>query len=304
MDSSTPLASPKGVRAGMAAEGGSKCPIMRFMRYVVAMGSSLMASSAPPRAWPAPPTTSPTAWGAMGRVGRCPFLRLVLVLALQLGTASAIRPLGSTAAASTRFVPPAAPTHGKGGGGRGGGGTVLVLGGGWVGSRLARHLIAAGDDVVVTSRDPGGWRDKKPYFRPVDPGAPLVQFELENEATWASLPDPASLRAAVVTFAVTDLPAALRFHDEYLRHARAGILCGSTSVYAVDRPNQVVTEATPIQPTSDRGLAEEALRGRGATLLALGGIFGGSSTVEDLSARSVCSCLGAWGPGCPTPATG
>jgi len=173
---------------------------------------------------------------------------------------------------------------------------VLILGGGWVGSRAANHLAELGADVTVTYRDLDGMSRKQGYFQPaqLSPAVARTRFELECEASWANLPQPDELSDVLVTFPLTKLDDALAFHDAYLSRVRNRLICSSTSVYQVDAPNTLVTEETPLKPDTARGHAEEALRLRGATLLALGGIFGDQGVADaslDPSQRTVCACF-------------
>lgn len=175
-------------------------------------------------------------------------------------------------------------------------GPVLILGGGWVGSRVAKYLSARGTPVIVTNRDPSAIGSKAAYFRPLElpPTTPRVAFELERRETWERLPAPEEVSGVIVTFPLTCADSAAAFHASYLSRARGGtVLCGSTSVYDVQRPGELVTERSPLKADSARGQVEEMLRQRGCSLLALGGIFGDAEEHADLSSRTVCSCLGA-----------
>lgn len=168
-----------------------------------------------------------------------------------------------------------------------GDGDLLVLGAGWVGSTLASRLHDQGHRVHVTNRP--GSRQKVPYFQPIRlaSSVPRSEFDIASQETWASLPLPSTLRAAVVTFPTT--PDLIEpFWEEYLQHVPQVICYSSSSLYRVDRPGQTVNEETPLKKTP-RACAELHMQERGATVLTLSGIFG-----DRRSARSICSCLASY----------
>eukprot|EP00316_Scyphosphaera_apsteinii_P021286 CAMPEP_0119315438 /NCGR_PEP_ID=MMETSP1333-20130426/35849_1 /TAXON_ID=418940 /ORGANISM="Scyphosphaera apsteinii, Strain RCC1455" /LENGTH=361 /DNA_ID=CAMNT_0007320797 /DNA_START=19 /DNA_END=1104 /DNA_ORIENTATION=- len=167
------------------------------------------------------------------------------------------------------------------------GGDLIVLGAGWVGSRLAARLLERGNRVRVTNRP--NLQRKVPYFQPLPLPAhmPRHEFDLASKETWASLPPPETLKAAVLTFATT--PALIEpFWEQYLQYVPQVICYSSTAVYRVDEPGQIVREDTPLRETP-RALAETYMQDRGATVLTISGIF-----AEARGARGVCTCLAAY----------
>lgn len=293
------------------AEPRSGCPVMRLVRYVLALSAAVCPqpalsalrrrSAARMRAAPAPALKL----AAVGmRSSRCPFMRLLLLVGMQVATGAAMHPVAHRGAvrrvSSMRGVSVAArtpPTEANNGRGPGPcSKRVLILGGGWVGSRAANYFAEQGADVTVTYRDLDGVSSKPAYFQPVElsPSIKRTRFELECTESWANLPLPEELADVIVTFPFTDADAALAFHERYLSKAPNVIVCSSTSIYKVEEPNALVTEDTPLRADTARGHAEEGLRKLGVTLLALGGIFGDQGVADgslNPSQRTVCSCL-------------
>jgi len=167
---------------------------------------------------------------------------------------------------------------------------VLVLGAGWVGSRLAQSLQSDDLPVIVTNRPGTDAQSKPPYFRPVELTCPPFQradFDLSAPETWAALPPPESLGAAIITFPVTEVPTVSAFWEAYLGKVPNVLAFSTTSVYQVDTPGQTVDEATPLK--GPRAEAEEYMRQRGATILTIAGIFGDQRTP-----RAICTCLSTY----------
>ena len=166
---------------------------------------------------------------------------------------------------------------------------VLILGAGWVGSRLGVRLFDEGEKVLVTNRPRTVVSRKDPYFRPVDlpPEVDRRAFDVNDRNTWAALPPPEGLNAAVLTFS-TAPEQCTPFWDEYLSRVPRVVCYSSTAVYRVDKPDQLVTEATALRPTP-RALAEAYMQERGATVLTISGIFG-----EPRGSRGVCNRLSAY----------
>lgn len=169
-------------------------------------------------------------------------------------------------------------------------GRVIVLGAGWVGSRLAASLSAAGSEVAVTNRPDWADRRKEPYFAPIelsDPPVRRLEFDIADRQTWASLPKPETLGAAVLTFP-TSLELARAFWEAYLCRVPRVIAYSSTAVYRIDVAGQNVDEATPVRATP-RSELDSYLQKQGATVLTISGIFG-----EPRGPRGVCTCLAAY----------
>ena len=171
-------------------------------------------------------------------------------------------------------------------------GDVLVLGAGWVGSRLALRLHESGLGVRVTNRPGTAVGAKEPYFQGVE--LPEVvrrhEFDVTVPESWAGLPDPASLRAVVITFPM-QLASVEPFWEAFLRRVPSVVAFSSTSVYQVDVPGQTVDEGTQIKATP-RAMAEAYMQERGAAVLTISGIFG-----EPRGPRGVCTCLAFYSSG-------
>jgi len=168
---------------------------------------------------------------------------------------------------------------------------VLVLGAGWVGSRMAQSIVEDGTPVYATHRPGTKADDKPPYFRPVPlgglvPPVKMLEFDLDDPATWTNLPAAESFSAAIVTFPLSSGPQA--FWDAYLERVPNVLCYSTTSVYQVQRPGERVDEHSPIRETP-RAVAEAYCQERGATLLTISGIFG-----ERRSPRGICTCLSTY----------
>ena len=109
--------------------------------------------------------------------------------------------------------------------------------------------------------------------------------------SWAGLPDPASLRAVVITFPM-QLASVEPFWEAFLRRVPSVVAFSSTSVYQVDVPGQTVDEGTQIKATPRAPMAEAYMQERGATVLTISGIFG-----EPRGPRGVCTCLAFYSSG-------
>ena len=153
-------------------------------------------------------------------------------------------------------------------------GDVLVLGAGWVGSRLALRLHESGLGVRVTNRPGTAVGAKEPYFQGVElpEAVRRHEFDVTVPESWAGLPDPASLRAVVITFPM-QLASVEPFWEAFLRRVPSVVAFSSTSVYQVDVPGQTVDEGTQIKATP-RAMAEAYMQERGAAVLTISGIFG------------------------------
>jgi len=129
---------------------------------------------------------------------------------------------------------------------------LLILGAGWVGDALRQRFIEA----AYTHRSPS-------------PGA--IEFDLDRASTWANLPEADDV---VWTFPAEPPELVVRLHQDRLAGARALVVLGSTSAYLTRTPDEEVTEETPPDLRQPRVAGEEALRSRGATVLALAGLHG------------------------------
>ena len=165
-------------------------------------------------------------------------------------------------------------------------GPIVVLGAGFIGSALVRSLVA--DDCsqrVVATRT----RLESQTDATVGEAA-IVEFRLEDPATWSNLPADAS--AFVWTFPASgSLGAEAEAHAKTFRRevVRATPLCvlSTTSCYVVNAPDLRVDESFPVDTGNPRFVAEEALRRDGATLLVLSGLFGPHRTPWSWLARGL-----------------
>jgi len=146
--------------------------------------------------------------------------------------------------------------------------------------------------VRVTNRPGTAVGAKEPYFQGVE--LPEVvrrhEFDVTVPESWAGLPDPASLRAVVITFPM-QLASVEPFWEAFLRRVPSVVAFSSTSVYQVDVPGQTVDEGTQIKATP-RAMAEAYMQERGAAVLTISGIFG-----EPRGPRGVCTCLAFYSSG-------
>ena len=173
-------------------------------------------------------------------------------------------------------------------------GDILVLGGGWVGTSIARH---SPDRVIMTHRD----ADKVKCSQAA--GLQAVVFSLEDEATWANLPE--SFGVVIITFAlgwstpgrdkVQRLYARLSTGTpQLIRLAPPIIVLSTTSVFGVpDVLHATVDEESPLtgvgvtgKSQEDRVQAEQWLLGKGAAVLALSGLVGPGREVSNIINRA------------------
>lgn len=130
---------------------------------------------------------------------------------------------------------------------------VLVLGKGYVGSAFCERF----PDTVGTRRK---------VTRKETPS-----FDLENSATWKNLPKSDTV---VWTFPATPLNKVQEFYESKLSDCQNLIVLGSTSRYVVKRQKQRIDENSEIDTNILRVQGEEYLKSKGATILALAGIYG------------------------------
>jgi nucleoside-diphosphate-sugar epimerase len=166
---------------------------------------------------------------------------------------------------------------------------ILVAGAGWLGSAIARCLLAMGDQVVAVRRDP---RSLEALARA---GATPLALDLAAPGAARSIPagvdaivacqsagadTPAAYRAAYVDANRALLEAAERLD------VRAFVYTGSTGVFG-QRDGSDVSERTPPSPAGPTGevLAEAeaillaaAARGVPARIVRLSGLYGPGRT--------------------------
>ncbi len=136
---------------------------------------------------------------------------------------------------------------------------VTILGAGYVGAALLKAIPGA----VATRRRRG-------------PDRSLIRFDLADRETWQQV--PVRDRTVVITFPAEPCELIQAFHAEVLSQAAGIIALGSTSAYRL--PPEAgeavvdVDEDSPLDLTRERVRGEEWLRGAGATILQLAGIFG------------------------------
>jgi nucleoside-diphosphate-sugar epimerase len=153
------------------------------------------------------------------------------------------------------------------------GAPVVILGGGFIGQALANalHERFPHSPLVVSRRD--GRRLASDAA-----GIDVVAFRLEDPGTWGSV--PFRPRATVWTFPAAQ--GAEAFFDTRLGGAPTCVL-SSTSCYLLPDASESepesgfweVDETSPLDLRQPRFAEEETLRKRGATILALSGLFGG-----------------------------
>jgi nucleoside-diphosphate-sugar epimerase len=160
---------------------------------------------------------------------------------------------------------------------------VLVAGAGWLGSALARALVARGDQVIALRRDPARAEAlRAPGITPLAldlaaPGAAerLPAFDAAVACQSSGADTVAGYRAAYVEANRVLLEAAAR------HGARRLVYTGSTGVFG-QRDGSLVTETTPPAPSSPTAEvlveAERLVLGGGpavpACLLRLSGLYG------------------------------
>ena len=159
---------------------------------------------------------------------------------------------------------------------------VLVAGAGWLGSAVARALVARGDQVIALRRDPA----RAEALRA--PGVTPLALDLTAPGAAAKLPD----FDAVVACQSAGGDSAENYRAAYLTANRAlleaasrtgarMVYTGSTGVFG-QRDGSLVTEETPPAPASPTAgvlvEAERLVRGAApgvpACLLRLSGLYG------------------------------
>ena len=159
---------------------------------------------------------------------------------------------------------------------------VLVAGAGWLGSAVARALVARGDQVIALRRDPA----RAEALRA--PGVTPLALDLTAPGAAAKLPD----FDAVVACQSAGGDSAENYRAAYLTANRAlleaasrtgarMVYTGSTGVFG-QRDGSLVTEETPPAPASPTAgvlveaerLVRGAAHGVPACLLRLSGLYG------------------------------
>ena len=98
-----------------------------------------------------------------------------------------------------------------------------------------------------------------------------IHFCLEEYKSWENLP---TTKDVIWTLPPTDLNLVRKFHKNVLQKCRRVLVYGSTSCYLNLLDNESVNERNILDLTKARVKCEEFLRQKGATILALSGIYG------------------------------
>lgn len=159
-------------------------------------------------------------------------------------------------------------------------GKVLVLGGGYVGSRFC---ISHPNGTITTATS------EEKVSSLTSKGVQCFKWKIEDEKTWVNLPQRDSVRAVLLTFAVSMSHASALQRLLNLYVGVPFICWGTTSVFSSYRSDSGITEINPLtglgvngQPLTDRVNAENILIEGGAAILHLSGIC-------DFEKRNVCS---------------
>ena len=131
--------------------------------------------------------------------------------------------------------------------------SILILGKGYVGKALCEEL-------------PGSIGTRRKVTTPQTPS-----FDLENEVTWKNLPNAETI---IWTFPACPVEKVEKFYEQKLQSCKNLIVLASTSRYIVKRQKQRIDEDSDIDTTLIRVKGEEFLKSKGATILALAGIYG------------------------------
>ena len=155
--------------------------------------------------------------------------------------------------------------------------TFLVLGAGFVGKAFCEtqaHAQAQSGlgQVWHTHRSAG-------FFAEEPAPTSAIEFELARESTWKNLRVADSAKNVLWTFAAAsnaqEIELCEAFYNAVLR-GRNVLVLGSTSAYQSFIPDEKVTEEFPLKLDDPRVQAEENLRQKGASILHLAGLFGGT----------------------------
>jgi len=147
---------------------------------------------------------------------------------------------------------------------------LVILGAGYTGLRVYKQAIETGWKVFATSR--------RPKIQLCDiPHEHRLQFELTQEKTWATIPDPAHL---LWCFPAVPFDLVKEFLSARTRHTGRLLVMGSTSAYIPD--THPITENTSLKPHLPRVQTEEYLRTTySAVIIRLAGLYGPGRNVYD-----------------------
>ena len=134
--------------------------------------------------------------------------------------------------------------------------SYLILGCGYTGRVLEQLLLSEGHQVTCTSRSRAGH----------------VRFELEDEDTWAGLPQ--SVDGTFITLPFKDREIAVKFVSELMPALGKVVFMGTTSAFRVTREHQVVNESSEIDVDNERTRAESELLAAGCLAVYSAGIYG------------------------------
>ena len=112
--------------------------------------------------------------------------------------------------------------------------SYLLLGRGYTGRVLEQLLLSEGHHVTCTARS----------------GAEAIRFVLEDEQTWAALPQ--FVDGTFITLPFKDRAIAGSFVDGLLLNLGKIVFMGTTSAFLVTQEHQVVDEDTGIDPDNER----------------------------------------------------
>ena len=130
---------------------------------------------------------------------------------------------------------------------------TLVLGKGYVGKAFCKdNPTAIGTRRKVT-------------------GSGTPSFDLENSCTWKNIPPAENV---IWTFPATSLAKIETFYEERLKNCQNLIVLASTSRYIVKRQKERIDENSELDKSLLRVQGEEFLKSKGATVVALAGIYG------------------------------
>jgi hypothetical protein len=131
--------------------------------------------------------------------------------------------------------------------------STLILGKGYVGKAFCdEHPATIGTRRKVT-------------------GSGTPSFDLDNAATWRNIPEA---KTVIWTFPATPLEKVEEFYNQKLSSCKNLIILASTSRYLVKRQKQRIDENSELDLSILRVQGEELLKSKGATVLALSGIYG------------------------------
>lgn len=98
-----------------------------------------------------------------------------------------------------------------------------------------------------------------------------ILFDLDDSASWVHLPEA---RVTYWTFPPQSVDQIKPFVDTQKQKLGHLIVVGTTSSFALEGPNQVVDESTPLDKNNPRAQGEEYLQSQGAVLVMSSGQYG------------------------------